>query len=95
MRWLIFFHWGFEQQYFFDNFKIVFTTVPILLYYDPDKQTMVKTDVSNYMTAGIFFRYDNGQLKPAVYFCYKMNPAECNYEIYGKTFLAIINVFEL
>ena len=30
---------------------------------------MVKSDVSNYMTAGFFFQYDdNGHLKPDVYF---------------------------
>ena len=57
---------------------------------------MVKIDVSNYMTAGIFFQYDdNGQLKPVVDVFCKMNPAECNYEIYDKKLLAIINVFEL
>ena len=57
---------------------------------------MVKTDVSNYVTAGIFFQYDdNGQLKPVVYFFCKMNPAECNYEIYDKKFLAIIKAFEM
>ena len=59
---------------------------------------MVKTDVSDYMTAGVFFQYDdNGRLKPIVFlffFC-KMNPAECNYEIYVKKFLAIIKVFEM
>ena len=57
---------------------------------------MVKTDVSNYMTARIFYQYDeNGQLKTIVYFFYTMNPAECNYKIYDKKLLAIINVFEL
>ena len=56
---------------------------------------MVKTDVSDYVTAGTFFQYDdNGQLKPVVYFFCKMNRAECNYEIYDKKLLAIINVFE-
>ena len=90
-----FFHWGFGQQKVFDYFKI-FTTFPILLHYDPNKQTMVKTDVSDYMTAGISFQYDdNGQLKPVVYFFGKMNPAEYNYEIYDKKLLAIIEIFEL
>ena len=57
---------------------------------------MVKTDASNDVTAGILFQYDdNGQLKPVVYFFCKMNPAECNYEIYDKEFLAIIKAFEL
>ena len=57
---------------------------------------MVKTEVSDYMTAGILFQYDdNGQLKPVVYFSCKMNPAECNYEIYDKKLLAIIKNFEM
>ena len=53
---------------------------------------MVKTDASDYVTAGIFSQYDdNGQLKPVVYFFYKMSPAECNYEIYDKEFLTVTN----
>ena len=80
----------------FDNFKVVFTTTFILLHYDPNKQTVVKTDVSDYMTAGVFSQYDdNGQLKPVVYFFCKMNPAECNYEIYDKKLLTIIKTFKL
>ena len=48
------------------------------------------------MTAGIFFQYDDdGQLRPVVFFFCKMSPAECNYEIYDKELLAIINAFEL
>ena len=91
-----FFHCGHEQQKAFDNFKVVFTTALILLHYDPDKQTVVKPDASNYVTAGIFFQYDdNGQLKPVVYFFCKMSPSEYNYEIYDKELLAIIKTFEL
>ena len=90
------FHWGPEQQKAFDNLKIAFTTALILLHYDPNKQTVIKTDASDYMTAGIFFQYDdNGQLKPVVYFFCKMNPAKCNYEIYDKELLTIIKAFEL
>ena len=92
----ILFHWGPEQQKVFDNLKIAFTTAFILLHYDPNKQTVIKTNVSNYVTAGILFQYDdNGQLKPVVYFFCKMSPAEYNYEIYDKKFLAIIKIFEL
>ena len=89
-------HWGHEQQKAFDNFKVAFTTAFILLHYGPDKQTKVKTDVSDYVTAGVLFQNDdNGQLRLVVYFFCKMNPAECNYEIYDKKFLAIIKAFEL
>ena len=87
---------GPDQQKTFDDFKIAFTTAPILFHFDPNKQTVVKTDAEDYMTAGIFFQYDDdGQLRPVVYFFCKMNPAECNYEIYDTKLLAIINAFEL
>ena len=57
---------------------------------------MVKIDVSNCMTAGIFFRYDvNGKLKPDDYFLGKMNEANCNYKIYDKILLTIIKILEL
>ena len=97
MHWLIFFfHWGPKQQKVFDNFKIAFTTAPILLHYNPNKQSMVKTDASDYVTAGVFSQYDdNGQLKPVVYFFCKMSFAECNYEMYDKEFLTTIKAFEL
>ena len=56
---------------------------------------MVKTEASNYVTAGIFSHYDdNGQLKPVFYFFCKMSPAKCNYEIYDKKPLTIIKTFE-
>ena len=57
---------------------------------------MVKIDVSSYMPCGVFFQYDdNGQLKPVVQFYCKMNFAECNYEIYDRKLLAVIEIFEL
>ena len=88
--------WGPDQQKAFDDFKITFTTAPILFHFDPNKQAVVEIDVSDYVTAGIFFQYDDdGQLRPVVYFFCKMNPAECNYEIYDKKLLTIINAFEL
>ena len=92
----ILFQWGLDQQKAFDDFKITFTTAPILFHFDPNKQAVVETDASDYVTAGIFFQYDdNGQLRPVVYFFCKMSPAECNYEIYDKKLLTIINAFEL
>ena len=42
----IFFHWGLKQQKAFDSLKIAFTTVFILLHYDPNKQADVKTVTS-------------------------------------------------
>ena len=35
-----------------------------------------------------------GILQPVAFFLKKMNPAECNYEIYDKELLAIVRAFE-
>ena len=67
-----------------------------MFYFEPNKQAIVDIEVSNCMTAGIFFQYDDeGQLRFVVFFFYKMNFVECNYEIYNKKFLTIIKAFEL
>ena len=75
---------------------MAFITAPILFHFDPNKQTVIETDASDYITTGILFQYDDdGKLRPVVYFFCKMNPAECYYEIYDKRLLTIINAFEL
>ena len=43
----------------------------------------------------LFSIRDDGHLRPVVYFFCRMNPVECNYEIYDKKLLTIINAFEL
>ena len=48
---------------------MAFITAPILFHFDPNKQTVVETDVSDYVTAGVLFQYDDdGQLRPVVFF---------------------------
>jgi len=57
--------------------------------------SIIKTDLSNYITGGILFQYnEEGVLYPIVYFLKWLSPAECNYEIYDKELLAIIRCFE-
>jgi hypothetical protein len=55
----------------------------------------VKTDASDYVSAEILSQYDDQELlHPVAYFSKKHLPAECNYEIYDKELLAIVQCFE-
>jgi hypothetical protein len=70
-------------------------SAPVLARFDPDRDVIVETDASNYVSAGVLSQYDNdGILHPVAYFSKKHSPAECNYEIYNKELMAIIRAFE-
>ena len=84
-----------DQLLAFEDVKWRFTTAPILAHFDFDKDVVVQTDASDYVTAGILSQYDNkGILYPIAFFSTKHTPAECNYEIYDKEHMAIVWAFE-
>ena len=79
----------------FPTIEDPFTSVPILRHFDPDKECVVETDASDYVSAGILSQIeDDGILHPVAFFSKKHSPAECNYEIYDKELMAIIRSFE-
>ena len=87
------FVWTTECQQAFEDMKISFTSAPILAHYDPRLETWVETDASDFVVSGILSQMHEGVLKPVAYFSKKMSPAECNYEIYDKELLAIVESF--
>jgi hypothetical protein len=89
------FVWKEEQQKAFDDLKNTFTSAPILARFDPDRDVIVETDASDYVSAGVLSQYDDDRILHLVaYFSKKHSPAECNYEIYDKELMAIIHAFE-
>jgi len=89
------FLWGQEQQADFDLLKKAFTSAPILRHFDYDREIIVETDASDYVSAGILSQHDDdGVLHPVAFYSKKHSPAECNYEIYDKELMAIIRAFE-
>jgi hypothetical protein len=79
----------------FETLKQAFTTAPILRHFDPELPIIVEADSSDYVTAGVLSQKDEqGELRPVAYFSKRLNPAECNYEIYDKELLAIVRCFE-
>ena len=82
------FEWNLEQQDAFNTLKTAFTSAPILRHFDPDRENIVETDASDYVSAGILSQYDDdgsGILHPVAFFSKKHSPAECNYEIYRES----------
>jgi hypothetical protein len=89
------FVWKTEQQKAFEDLKNTFTSAPVLARFDPDRDVIVETDASDYVSAGVLSQYDDdGILHLVAYFSKKHSPAECNYEIYDKELMAIVRAFE-
>ena len=79
----------------FEALKEAFTKAPVLAHFDPDRETWVETDASDYIAAGVLSQKDNEDiLRPVAFMSHKMTPQECNYEIYDKELLAIVRAFE-
>jgi hypothetical protein len=76
------FSWGVEEQAAFDELKTAFTNAPVLRRFDHDRDVIVETDVSDYVSTGVLSQYDDaGILHPVAFFSKKHSPAECNYEV--------------
>lgn len=89
------FRWSPQCHDAFNKLKSRFTTAPVLRHFDYDKEAIVETDASDYVSAGILSQHDeDGLLHPIAFFSKKHSPAECNYEIYDKELLAIVRAFE-
>lgn len=87
--------WGESEQKAFAELKGSFTKAPVLTMYDPTRPTEVEVDASNFATGGVLSqKCDDGLWRPVAYRSETMTPAERNYEIYDKEFLAIIRALE-
>ena len=89
------FEWGQDQKRAFEGLKEAFTTTLVPARFDFERKAVVKTDASDYVSAGVLSQYDDqGILHPVPFFSKKHVPAECNYEIYDKELLAVVRGFE-
>jgi hypothetical protein len=89
------FVWESEQQLAFETMVTACTTAPALQHFHREREVIIKTDASDYMSAGVLSqRDDEGVLHPVAYYSKKHSPAECNYDIYDKELMAIIKALE-
>jgi len=89
------FKWEMKQQESFDGLKTSFTMASTLHRFGHDRDIMVETDASDFVSAAVLSQYDDkGTLHPMAFFSKKHSPTECNYEIYDKKLMAIVWAFE-
>ena len=87
--------WESEQQWAFKAIITAFTTAPALRHFDHDREVIIETDASDYVSAGVLSQRDyEGVLHPVTYYSKKHSPAECNYDIYDEELIAIIKALE-
>lgn len=61
----------------------------MLQHFDPERETVIETDSSDYAISGILSQYHDKVLVPVAFMSRKMNPAERNY-VHDKELLAIV-----
>jgi hypothetical protein len=78
----------------FQQLKDTFTSMPILKYFDPTLEVIIKTDVSNFAIGCILSQRHEGQLHLVAFHARKMELAEKNHDIHDKELLAVVEAFE-
>lgn len=89
------FIWSNGCQMAFEELKALLISAPVLAQWDPDRETILETDSSGYVTGGALSQVgEDGVLRPVAFFSKKNLPTECNYPIHDKELLAIIRCLE-
>ena len=89
------FNWSSATEQAFQELKAAFSSASILVMFNLNKPSIVKSDSSDCVTEEVLSQPDSQEvLHPVTYFSTRIAPAECNYDIYDKELLAIIRAFE-
>jgi len=87
--------WEESQQKAFKRLKGIFTTRPLLVAPDLDKEFRVEADASNFATGGVLsIKCEDNKWRPVAYISKSLNETERNYEIHDKEMLAVIRCLE-
>jgi len=87
--------WKEAQQKAFKQLKGIFTTRPLLVAPDLDKEFRVEADASNFATGGVLsIRCEDNKWRPVAYISKSLNETEWNYKIHDKEMLAVIRCLE-
>ncbi len=79
----------------FDNLKKQVSSTSVLRHFNVKRQAILKIDAFNYVKDDILSQYnDESVLHSIVFYSKSMISAECNYHIYDKKLLAIIQCFK-
>jgi len=90
-----FFVWNEVCVQAFDDLKKQVSSISVLQHFNSKQQTILKINASDYVKDEILSQYDDENVFHSVAFYSKsMILAECNYHIYDKKLLVIIQCFE-
>lgn len=89
------FQWTPAADTSFKALQQAFTSAPILLHPDFDKQFEVETDASDFAIGAVLSQVSDSdnELHPVAFFSRKLAPAEINYDTGDKEALAIVEAF--
>ena len=87
----VWFCWDQEAKEAFQELQRRFTTAPILIHPDSEKQFIVEVDASNVVVGAILSQRLAGDNKvhPCAFYSHRLCPAEQNYDIGNKELLAV------
>ena len=84
-------NWEQDQQTAFERLKQAFTKEPVLLIPDNAKPFEIEADASLFATGAVLTQTDtNGDRHPVAFISHSFTPAERNYQVYDREFLAIL-----
>jgi len=87
--------WRDKQQQVFNKLKRIFTTKPVLVAPDLDKEFRVEADTSNYATGEVLLiKYSNDLWRPVAFISKSLSDTKRNYEIHNKEILAVVRYLE-
>ena len=85
------FKFDYTCQEAFEELKQCMIEAPILCHYDATLESMIKTDVSDRVIAGILSqKHPDSKWYLVAFFLKIMTLAECNYKIHDKEMLVIV-----
>jgi len=88
-------NWGERQQKVFKELKKRFTTEPVLVTPDLDREMKVEADASDFAMGEILLmKCKDEKWRPVAYISKSLNEAKRNYEIHDKEMLVIIRCLE-
>ena len=85
--------WGIKERSAHQKLLEALYTAPVLKHFEPNKQTYLYTDGSDFAIGGWIGQYDDQEkIRPILYYTRKMNDHELQYPVHEKELLAIITM---
>ena len=85
------FNFGTKCKEAFNELKQRLTSAPILVIFDPEKESIVETDASDKaIGATLTQKGEDGKPRPVAYYSRRITAPESNYDIHNKELLAVV-----